>query len=116
MAALAVGVPEWAHVHLLQPDSTPGSSSGIHGSPPSSSGSSSSGSSGIGQTLAALLRPLPPGQLQLGRGLEAGTNDKRAVFRGTVSGQPAVIKRYQLSSAEEGLKAAAEVRITDIHS
>jgi hypothetical protein len=125
MAALAMKVPEWAHAHLLQPDSTPGSSNGSDGSPPSSSscsgssGSSSSGSdggsgsSGTGQTLAALLRPLPQDQLQLGDELQAGTNDRRTVCRGTVSGQPAVIKRWHLSSVEEALETAAEVRIVD---
>ena len=140
MAALAMKVPEWAYAHLLQPESTPGSSDESDGSTPSNSGNSgnsssgsgsssgsssssgggggsgssgSSDSSGTGQTLAALLRPLPQDQLQLGNELEAGTNDKHAVFSGTVSGQPAVIKRWHLASVEEALEAAAEVCVVD---
>lgn len=61
------------------------------------------------QTLADVLRPLPQGQLQLGRGLNVATNEKSTVFRGTVRGQPAVIKQRRLSSLEEALPMAAEV-------
>ena len=37
------------------------------------------------------------------------------MFHGAVSGQAAVIKRYQLSSPEDTLQAAAEVRSDSTH-
>jgi hypothetical protein len=107
MAALVMGVPEWANAQLLQPNSLPGSSTG---------GGASHFSSGPGTAQAAvplsvLLRPFPEEQLQLGQELDVGTNDECAVYRGTIRGGPAVIKHYRLTSPEEALKAAAEVRI-----
>ena len=103
LAALSLGVPDWAHAHLLQAPSMPDSICNDASSP-------SGSRPGKERTLAALLRPFPHDQLQLGRQLEVATNDKCALCRGTIAGQSAVIKQYRLSSPGEALKAAAEVR------
>jgi hypothetical protein len=102
MAALRLGIPEWNHAHLLQlaPPSLENTDN--------SSGARSNGSSRSEQTLASLLRAYPQDDIQLGD--QVASTNMGAVLRGTIRGQPAVIKLLDLASVEAALEAAAEVR------
>ena len=55
-----------------------------------------------------LLRAFPQDDIQLGD--QAASTNMGAVLRGTIRGQPAVIKLLDLASVEAALEAAAEVR------